>query len=176
MRHVVAPFLAGLLFALPCTAEPRNYGHVGEWDISFYPASGGCQIYQSFNGRTGFFIGFDTNQGRRNLELTLLDRRWTSISAQKPYRLRVRFGSFSPWVLDMDGVSMQGEPGLNIILDASSENARRFVAEFRRATRMSWRYGDTTLGQFSLRGSRKAFDQLLACQQKNAPKLVSDEQ
>jgi len=176
MRHVVAPFLACLLFALPCMAEPRNYGHVGEWDISYYPASGGCQIYQSFDGRTGFFIGFDTNQGRRNLDITLLDTRWRSIAVNKPYRLQVRFGSFSPWVVDMDGVSMQGEPGLNVILDASGENARRFVAEFRRATRMNWRYGETTLGHFSLRGSRRAFDQLLACQRKNAPKLVPEGQ
>ena len=59
---------------------------------------------------------------------------------------------------------MDGAPGLNILIDTSIDKSATFIEEFQREMRMTWSYGDIRLGQYTLRGSRRAFEQVLACQ------------
>lgn len=164
-RPAVAVICAAIcLTAATARAETVDWKSVGGWDISFYPGSEGCQAFALFEKNTAFFIGFDNNNEQLTLDVTLLDERWGSIENEKEYSIKVKFGNESPWTLEMDGVVMDGYPGLNIMIDAESDEAALFIDEFQRETSMDWTYGNTTLGRYTLRGSRVAFDEVIACQ------------
>jgi hypothetical protein len=148
-------------------AEPQRWRLSDPWDISYYPATGGCLAYATFDG-TGIFIGFDTLEEVPALDITLLDSRWQSIEQDTTYPVSLRFGDEPRWVLDMTGVHMDGAPGLHILIDATMPRAAVFIEEFQREMRMRWEYAETMLGEFTLRGSRQAFDQVVACQAAHA--------
>lgn len=148
----------------PAAADTIDWKTVGGWDISFYPGSLGCQAFALFEKNTAFFIGFDNNDDILTLDVTLLDQRWSSIEDGKEYSIEVSFGDESPWTLEMDGVVMDNYPGLNIMIDAASDEAGLFIDEFQRETSMEWRYGSNQLGRYTLRGSHRAFAEVIACQ------------
>lgn len=165
--RAVLPLAAAGLIAVataPANADTIDWKTVGGWDISFYPGSQGCQAFALFEEDTAFFIGFDNNEDFLTLDVTLLDERWGSIEDGKEYSIEVKFGDESPWSLEMDGVQLDDYPGLNIHIDASSDEADLFIEEFQRETRMEWSFDGNLLGRFTLRGSRKAFDEVIACQ------------
>jgi hypothetical protein len=145
-------------------AQTVDWKAIDGWDISFYPDSAGCQAYARFEEGTAFFIGFDNTDDILVLDVTLLDNNWTSIRNGEEYPIEVRFGNESPWTMDMDGVVMNGHPGLNIMIDAASDEAALFIEEFQGTEMMEWRFGDASLGRYALTGSRPAFDEVIACQ------------
>jgi hypothetical protein len=146
------------------TADTIDWKTVGGWDISFYPSAEGCQAFALFEEDTAFFIGFDNTENTLALDVTLLDERWSSIEDGKEYSVKVHFGNETPWTLEMDGVKTDDYPGLNIMIDASSDEADLFIDEFQRETRMEWSFDGNQLGRYTLRGSRRAFDEVIACQ------------
>ncbi len=146
------------------TAEAIDWKTVGDWDISFYPGAEGCQAFALFEDNTAFFIGFDNTGGILSLDVTLLDERWASIQDGKEYSVTLSFGDETPWTLEMDGVQLDDYPGLYIMIDAGSDEADLFIDEFQRETHMEWAFGNTLLGRYTLRGSRLAFDEVIACQ------------
>ena len=145
-------------------ADTIDWKTVGGWDISFYPASEGCQAFALFEEDTAFFIGFDGTDGELSLDITLLDQRWQSIADGTEYSITAKFGNESPWTLEMDGIRVDGHPGLNMMFDANSDQADLFIDEFQRKSSMSWSFGNNNLGRFTLRGSRAAFNEVVACQ------------
>ena len=166
LRGVLPVLTAGFLAigTTSATADTIDWKTVGGWDISFYPSSEGCQAFALFEEDTAFFIGFDNSGDDLLLDVTLLDERWTSIQDGKEYSVTLHFGNETPWTLEMDGVQTDGYPGLNILIDAGSDEADLFVDEFQRETRMEWYFGNNLLGRYTLRGSRRAFDEVIACQ------------
>lgn len=166
-RQIVLPTLTAGFLAVSmnsAVAEAIDWKTVGGWDISFYPSSEGCQAFALFEEDTAFFIGFDNSNDQLALDITLLDERWSSIQDGKEYSVSLHFGNESPWTLEMDGVQIDDFPGLNIMIDAGSDEADLFVDEFQRETRMEWYFGNNLLGRYTLRGSRRAFDEVIACQ------------
>jgi len=161
MGRTTRPALAliATLIVAPITAAADTvlWKNVGGWDISFYPGSEGCQAFAVFEQDTAFFIGFDSTGDTLTLEVTILDQRWGSIEQGKEYDISVKFGNESPWNVSMDGLNIDGYPGLNIEIDASTDQASLFVDEFQRETRMAWSYSGALLGQYTLRGSRRAW-------------------
>lgn len=145
-------------------AEPIDWKTVRGWDISFYPNSEGCQAFALFEEDTAFFIGFDSTGGELSVDVTLLDQKWKSIEAGKEYEIEVAFGDESPWSLEMDGLRTDDYPGLNIMIDAGSDEAELFIDEFQRETSMRWSFKGNLLGRYTLRGSRVAFDEVINCQ------------
>lgn len=145
-------------------AEAIDWKTVRGWDISFYPGSAGCQAFAQFEEGSAFFIGFDNTDNILALDVTLLDEKWGSIEDGKEYSIVLHFGNETPWTLSMNGVVFEGYPGLNIMIDAGSDEASLFVDEFQRETSMAWKFGNATLGRYTLRGSRLAFDEVIACQ------------
>ena len=163
------PALISLAAAIgPVLADPVPWGMVGEWDISYYPASQGCQAFALIGDETAFFIGYDNTGAVRRLDLTLLDPRWQSLRRDLTYPVTVVLGRAEPWQLDMAGVRMQGDTGLSLRIDAAAPAAQQFVADFRRESRMTWSYGDTEFARFSLRGSRRALDAVAACERSHS--------
>jgi len=166
-RQIVLPTITAGILAMglnSAVAETIDWKTVGGWDISFYPSSEGCQAFALFEEDTAFFIGFDNSGDSLLLDVTLLDERWNSIQDGKEYSVSLHFGNESPWTLEMDGVQMDDFPGLNIMIDAGSDEADLFVDEFQSETKMEWYFGNNLLGRYTLRGSRRAFNEVIACQ------------
>ncbi|MHA6262731.1 hypothetical protein ACXYMO_05980 [Arenibacterium sp. CAU 1754] len=161
-----------VLAGFPAMAERERWSMTDGWNVSFYPSLQGCLAYASFEG-TAFFIGFDTIQSVPALDITVLDERWTSFKQDGLYPISVKFGDEPAWTLEMHGVYMDGAPGLNILIDAGMEKSAHFVEEFQREMEMIWTHGETELGHFTLRGSRRAFDQVLACQDAHSAALTA---
>lgn len=156
--------IATALFPAAVFADTIDWKVVGGWDISFYPSSEGCQALAVFEEDTAFFIGFDATENELSLDVTLLDPRWASIEDGRAYEIEVAFGDETPWTLEMDGIRTDDYPGLNILIDAGTEEAGLFIDEFQRETSMRWHYSGTELGRFTLSGSRRAFEEVIACQ------------
>ncbi len=154
----------GCFLGTAALAEPIDWKTVRGWDISFYPASEGCQAFALFEEDTAFFIGFDNTENELSLDVTLLDQKWRSIEAGKEYKIEVKFGDESPWTMDMDGLQTDDFPGLGIMIDAGSDQAKLFIDEFQRENSMKWSFSSTVLGHYTLRGSRAAFNEVIACQ------------
>lgn len=177
-RHVRFGWTA-VLFALavPSTAQvapdTMAWNVVGGWDISYYPEAKGCQAFALFERETAFFIGFDDTEARRSLNVTLIDQAWTQIEDGVEYPVQVRFGSNPAWTLDMDGRVMNGYPALTIHIEAGSREAEQFVREFRQEAEMQWGVGGDVLARLTLRGSLKAFDEVIACQDADHPVQTS---
>lgn len=157
---------AGILTASLTTvsAETIDWKTVGGWDISFYPGSSGCQAFAVFDGETAFFIGFDNNNDELSLDVTILDERWSSIQDGNDYSITVKFGDETPWTLGMTGTVVDNYSGLNLMIDIDSDEAKLFVDEFQRENSMNWSFNGNRLGHFTLRGSRRAFDETINCQ------------
>ena len=162
LRGVVG--MALVLISFPAMADPIRWALIDDWDVGFYPATRGCLAFARFDD-TDFFIGFDTYEEVPALDITVLDGRWESIEQNSRYPISLVFGDQPPWTLDMLGVYMDGTPGLNILIDASMDRSDTFIDEFQREAGMTWSYGDTELGKFTLRGSRRAFEEVRACQE-----------
>lgn len=158
----VGVFAGGLSAA---QANPLDWKVVAGWDVSYYPASAGCQAFALFEEDTAFFIGFDNTNDLLTLDVTILDARWTTIEDGIEYAVNVNFGDEAPWRLNMDGVELGGYPGMAIMIEADSHEAAQFIEEFQRETTMEWWMGATSLGLYTLRGSRKAFDEVVICQE-----------
>lgn len=152
------------IMARPAMADTILWKSVGGWDVSFYPGTQGCQAFAVFEEDTAFFIGFDGTGDRLSLDVTLLDQRWSSLKPGEDYNISVRFGAASPWTMAMRGLMIDGFPGLHILIDADTDQAALFAEEFRRMTRMEWSYEGNLLGRFTLRGSNRAFQEVMSCQ------------
>lgn len=176
MFRAAAGLALGLIAATSASAEVTKWKTVGGWDVSFYSEQAGCLAMAQFTEGTTFFIGFDTSGEAILMDITLIDDRWASLEEGKEYEITVQFGNESPWTLDMDARRYGESPGLAILIDASGEQATRFVDEFQRKSEMTWTYRGNQLGRFTLRGSRRAFDEAVACQKSynNAVQSVAD--
>lgn len=155
-------------------ANPVDWKAVGGWDVSYYPNSGGCQAYALFEEGAAFFIGFDNNDDVLTLDITALDGRWTDIQDGIEYDIRLKFGDEAPWSLAMDGVVLDGYPGLNIMIDASSDESDLFIDEFQREASMEWSVEGTRLGRYTLSGSRRAFEEVITCQDSYAASVTAN--
>jgi len=49
-------------------------------------------------------------------------------------------------------------------IDATANEADLFIDEFQRENSMRREFNDNLLGHYTLRGSRRAFDEVIACQ------------
>lgn len=151
-----------LLCGTVAPAQSVDWKTIGDWRISYYPGSQGCQAFVLYEDYTAFFIGFDHTRKTPALDVTILDRRWSAMKDGAEYKVQLRFGTQPAWTLNMDGVMLNGLPGLNILIDAA--DAHQFIAQFQRERTMQWQHGETRLGRYPLTGSRKAFEEIRRCQ------------
>jgi hypothetical protein len=155
--------LLAALLATPLGANQVEWAVVRGWDIAYYPRSQGCLAFALFDEQTAFFIGYDGKGARPALDVTILNTDWDMIADGEEYPVRLQFGDQAAWTLNMDGVILNGYPGLHILIDAETPSARLFKREFRREHTMSWQLSGTELGTFPLKGSNKAFEAVGLC-------------
>lgn len=162
IRYLLPALLAMMATSAP--AEVIRWKTVGGWDVSFYSSQEGCLAYTKYQRGTQFYIGFDGSFGDIHIDVSLIDSRWASIEEGKEYAVTVKFGNEVPWNLDMSGRRFNRTPGLLLNYPAVSDEARRFLREFMRETKMVWSYDGIRLGDYSLRGSQAAMTEVIKCQ------------
>lgn len=154
----------GAILPVKTQAEVTLWKKVGGWDVDFYSALPGCLASMEYENDTLFLMGFIKSDDRILLDVTIMDDAWQSVEDGKEYSVKVYFGDETPWTLEMSGRDYGGSPGLNFSFDASTDQAGLFANEFMRETGMKWYYNNVMLGHYSLRGSRAAFNESVACQ------------
>jgi hypothetical protein len=161
--------LSALIIASPMFAaqsaysEITNWKTVGEWDVSFYPGTGGCLASAEYEGGLSFLIGLTDVNGDIALEIVLLKEEWQAIEDDKEYTVNVKFGNETPWTLEMTGVRLETFNGLNFSISAATEEAGLIAEEFVREVSMDWTYDGKNIAFVTLRGSRAAFEEAVAC-------------
>ncbi len=165
VRHLTTLLISTLVLGISdAGAQPVGWKTVEPWRIAYYPGSQACQAFAQYREHTAFFIGFDRRGEASALDVTILDRRWFAFENGTEYRVRIRFDDQPVWTLNMDGVLLNGLPGLHILIDPKAPDARQFIAQFQSGQVMEWQHGETRLGRFPLTGSRKAFEEVEYCQ------------
>lgn len=159
----LALLAAPLLATAPARANQVDWAVVRGWDIAYYPGSNGCHAFAQFDEKTAFFIGFDGKGKRPALDVTILNTGWNMIADGEEYPVRLQFGEQAAWTLNMDGVILNGYPGLHILIDSETPSASLFMREFRREHSMTWRLSGDALGTFPLKGSNKALKAVEVC-------------
>lgn len=145
-------------------ADVSEWKVVGNWNIDFYSNGPGCGASTVYGAETLFLIGLLKRDDDILLGVTIIDDAWESIEAGKEYAVKVYFGDETPWTLEMTGRDFSGSPGLSFTFDSSTEQSGLFAEEFTKETSMKWFYQNVMLGHYSLRGTRAAFEEIVACQ------------
>ena len=156
--------LALAVLAGPAAAQSViTWKTVGWWDVNFYEEYGACAAIAEYDNNSFVFFGLDTSTNDLGLRIAVLNHNWDSIAVDEPYQLVVRFDRRAPWDITMYGTDVGGRRGLYNVFPATSGSAGNFVREFQRSNRMVWTYRGSELGEFSLRGTNLAMNEVMAC-------------
>lgn len=156
--------LAFALLATPAAGQSTIlWKSIGWWDINFYEAYGACAAIAEYDNNSFVFFGLDTTTSDLGLRVAILNHHWDSIAVDEPYQLVVRFDRRPPWDITMYGTDVEGRRGLYNLFPATSDSAGNFVREFQRSNHMVWTYRGTELGDFSLKGTNLAMNEVMAC-------------
>lgn len=154
--------LFGLFCSKAAIAETSEWKTVGWWDILFLPSTGGCTAFATYD--KGVMVGIGLASAEElQMHVILMNDDWKSIEEGKEYEINVKFGNETPWRLEMNGFQTQSSYGLDLTLPAATDQSGVFAKEFMRETGMEWHYEGRSLGDFSLKGSRLAFQEVVAC-------------
>lgn len=147
-----------VLAACPAQAQDPHWADVGGWTISVDPIrANGCYLVSSFAGGTNFGLGFDRRDDTGYMFIS--DTDWTSLVNDQSYDLTVKFGRRSPW----DGqalavISDAGENFLTLTVDSD------FMEEFANQNEVRMNFGPAEIAFLGLQGSRRALNEMIACQ------------
>jgi len=119
-----------------------------------------CYVTTSYKDGTVIRLGFEFSENDRLLYLSLGNSKWKSSEDGKEYPIRIQFDTETPW----DAKASAIEVGPLTHLKVNTRDAD-FVSEF--STKLGLRafYADKQIVSLRLRGSSKAIDEMLACQQ-----------
>jgi len=159
----IVAFILGLFIAAPAMAQDMFWKSVGWWDVSYLDEYGGCSAIAQFQNGTFVFIGLDTTTDSLGLRVAMVNAQWTSLEVDEPYPVVVQFDRRAPWDVTMYGMEVEGARGLYNLFPATSDSSANFLREFRRSVHMVWSYRGSELGDFSLKSTNLAIQEVMAC-------------
>lgn len=173
LRSLCAALAGAALLASAPVAQAEDalfWKSVGDWEISVDPTiDDGCYAVATWNGGTVLRIG--RNPEADNFYFLIGNNKWASIQPDQPYDIEIRFGSRAPWEVSANG--LQFNPGETVYLHAQSTKMD-FIREFQRALNMKISYQGTEIDNLKLTGSRRAWDEVEACQRAVAQRGVAN--
>jgi hypothetical protein len=164
------PAILAIAAWVPSCAFAQHWGDSGGWSI-YNDASlnNGCYLYSDFDGGTQFGIGIDRRDD--SVYTWVSDTDWTSLVPGNSYPLSITFGRRSPWTGDALAIAQDNGPVyLSLIIDSN------FIEEFAGQNEVRMHFGDTEIAYLGLQGSRRAVNEMYACQDSwdKQPKLNDD--
>ncbi len=155
--------LALALIATPVVAdEVPTWAKVGDWTISIEPSlNNSCFAYAYFNGDTYLAMGYDRRDDTAYADFS--DPDWVSLVEGQTYELTVRFGNKPEWTGDaLVSRFTGGDMYLELIVDDA------FLDEFAAQNSVRIGFGGREIANLGLQGSRRAMNEVIACQSKNS--------
>lgn len=162
MRALLATMIMLLTLAGPALAQSDAplWKEVGDWQIRVDTSLGhGCFAVSRYESGTTFRIGFDMEA--RKAYLIVGNDAWKSLENGKEYSLIFRFDNETPWKGAATGFAFD-QDGPRFLMAQISDS--EFFSEFARKNRVSITYRRTEIARLSLRGSRRALNEMFSCQ------------
>jgi len=119
-----------------------------------------CYVTTSYEDGTVLRLGFEFSETDRLLYFSLGNPKWKSLEDGKEYPVRIQFDSETPWDAKASAVQVDAFAHLKV----NTRNAD-FVTEFSKKLGLRAFYAGKQIVALRLRGSSKAIDEMLACQQ-----------
>ncbi len=162
MVRFASVLAVGLVAAWPSVAQDSTlWKRIGNWDISIDATIGnGCYTLASWTGGTVFRLGL--NPELDNYYVLIGNDKWGSLKAEESYDIQLRFDDKAPWDVSMRG--LQFTAGETVYLHAQSTDFD-FIDEFMLQASMTISYQGNKIETLSLSGSKRAFEEVLACQE-----------
>jgi len=147
--------------SLPVSAQDSVlWKNVGDWEVSIDPTIGnGCYAVASWNGGTVLRIGLNPQDD--NFYVLIGNDSWTSLKPEESYDLQIQFDRRNAWDVSANG--LQFNPGETVYLHATSSKFD-FIREFMRGSKMKISYNGKKIDTLKLRGSSRAFKEVMNCQ------------
>lgn len=160
MRTALSAVMIVCMAALPARSETILWKDVGDWTIRMDPSMGNaCYVSTSYEDGTILRLGFNFLGNTGRLYFSLGNAKWKSLEVGKDYPIRIQFDKESPWeatasVIEIDTIR-------HLHLNTQNTN---FAQEFSRKLGVSAYYAGKEITSLRLRGSSKAINEMLACQ------------
>ncbi len=158
---LVSGILAAGLVTSAVAQDAVFWKSVGDWEVSIDPTiRNGCYAVATWNGGTVLRIGLNPEED--NFYFLVGNSKWSSLRPSTNYEVQIRFDSRAPW--DVSAVGLQFNPGEVVYLHAESTKFE-FLEEFMSGYRMKISYDGNEIDTLKLSGSRRAFNEVMACQE-----------
>ncbi len=128
----------------------------GGWVVSERGAEHTCRMRAVFAGGTSLAFALDPSDG--GFFINVGNRNWKSLTQNKKYSIRYEFAE--TYFEDKDAELSDDDPTVPTL---ESGFTKDFGSEVVAAPEITIKYGDVVLGVLSLRGSAKAFPEMIQC-------------
>jgi hypothetical protein len=155
-----------LAFCLVCIAIPASateaihWKKVGYWDVLMDQTMGNaCYATTSYEGGSVLRVGFNFSGPENTMYFALGNENWKSIEAGKDYEINIVFDSQAPWKATALGVDFAEAKWLYV-----NGLKTDFATDFSRKHGLTAYFQGREVARLTLKGSSKAFDEMIACQ------------
>lgn len=151
--------ICGPVIAIAANAIP--YKTVNGWDILMDQTMGNaCYVTTAYEGGTILRLGFDFTGPKGRFYLALGNANWKSLEAGKDYPIEIRFDNQPVWTATARGVNFADINWLHVTTEDLN-----FPQEFSRKLGMRVSFQGRQIAGLRLKGSARAIDEMLTCQQ-----------
>lgn len=160
MRRILcaAIFLfSGNLYAYSDTVLWKE---VGGWMVRMDPTMGNaCYVSTAYEDGTVLRLGFNFLDGNSSLYFSLGNAKWKSLESGKEYAVRLQFDNNPAW--DATATALEMDTVHHLHVNTKDAN---FAHEFSKKLSVRAYYAGKQIVSLRLKGSSKAIDEMVACQ------------
>ncbi|MDR6104070.1 hypothetical protein QE369_004267 [Agrobacterium larrymoorei] len=160
------------MFALPspllAQSDTVPWKEVAGWTIRMDPTMGNaCYLSTVYEDGTILRLGFNFLEGKCELYFSFGNAKWKSLEEGKEYPVRIQFDDETPWEAKASAAEINSYKYLQV-----GTHDPNFLVEFSKKLGLKAFYADKQIIFLRLKGSSKAIDEMLECQD-TTDKLVS---
>lgn len=162
MRQLLAVISVSLVFATPAAAvDSVLWKTVNGWSIYMDPTMGNaCYVSTVYEGNTILRLGFDFSREPKTVYFALGNPAWKSLEPGKDYPIKIQFDNQPVWDATANAIEFSGFNWLRV-----ATTDYNFASEFARKLSMTAAFNGRQIAALRLKGSAKAIDEMLICQQ-----------
>lgn len=161
MKAILCAASFALLAPVAAQSETIPWKEIAGWTVRMDPSTGNaCYVTTAYEDGTVLRLGFEFSDNDRLLYFSLGNSKWKSLEDGKEYPVRIQFDSETPWDAKASAITVDSFTHLKV----NTRNAD-FVTEFSKKLVIRAFHGSKQIVSLRLRGSSKAIDEMLACQQ-----------
>ncbi|KEQ07025.1 hypothetical protein [Pseudorhizobium pelagicum] len=164
MKRLTMLLVGWMLSTIAVEAAPTEsipWKEVGGWSVLMDPSLGNaCYVSTAYEDGTVLRLGFNLSSAEGSIYIALGNENWKSLEAGKDYQIQIAFDAETPWDAPARAMELSGINWLNV-----QTTDTNFAAEFARKHTMRATFEGRSVAMLRLKGSSKALDEMLACQE-----------